>query len=315
MKKTIDFTRIDPYIEFKKGFMKFLSLEGAPCRGLGQILVMKKLTQMRSIQFDKDFDVYVGSSWGAVLSFCLALSVPIAEIEKAFEVSQKYLNSKAYRLLYPFLPRMCPNKVTQPFKNFFINKTLGDLKKRVICHGYDYQFKQLITFDSYHPKDKDLDLYSLVQKLIFAPSVFKPKFQTTLIDASIATRSSLFFTLMQNFQEWKNLKIDILHIGVGQKKQEGTKIRKLFEKGWLHWVLSKQIFEELESIGRSYQESLCKQILESQLYKQLSIVTMSPLIESDFDFSFMGDVSLTPEKIRKEVEGWMEEFPIDHLEF
>ncbi|NDD99104.1 hypothetical protein EB008_02270 [bacterium] len=295
--------------------MRFLSLDGAPCRGLGQILVMKKLTQMRSIQFEKDFDVYIGSSWGAVLSFCLALSVPISEIEQAFEESQTYLNSRAYRLLYPFLPRMCPNKVTQPFYPFLQNKTLGDLKKRVICHGYDFQFKQLITFDSSNPKDKDLDLFSLVQKLTFAPSVFQPKFETTLIDASLATRSTLFFSLLQNFQEWKNLKINILHIGAGQKKQEGEKVRRLFQKGWLHWVLSKQIFEELESMGRSYQEHLCNRFIESQLYKDLKIISMCPLIEGQLDFSFMGDVSLTPKQIRKEVEGWMEVFPIDHLEF
>jgi len=83
----------------------------------------------------------------------------------------------------------------------------------------------------------------------------------------------------------------------------------------LHWVLSKQIFEELESIGRNYQEYLADMIKESKLFKDLRIVTVNPQIEGNLDFSFMGDISLTPEQIRKEVEGWMEALPIDHLEF
>lgn len=295
--------------------MRFLSLEGAPCRGVGQIQIMRKLAQMRSIRFDEHFDVYLGSSWGAVLAICLALSVPFEEIERAFELSQKYLNSRAHQLLYPLFPRMCPKRVTEPFKNLFAKKTFGELKKRVICHGYDYQFKQLVTFDSSNPKDMDLELFGLIQKLIFAPSIYQPKFETNLVDASLATRNPLFFSLLNYFQEWKNLTIDVLHIGAGQKKQEGAKVRKLFEKGWVHWVFSKQIFEELESIGRYYQEYLATMVKESQIFKDLKIVTVNPLIEGNLDFSFMGDISLTPEQIRKEVEGWMERLPIDHLEF
>jgi len=295
--------------------MRFLSLEGAPCRGLGQIQIMKKLSQMRSTRFDQHFDVYFGSSWGAILAICLSHSVPFEEIEKAFEASQKYLNSRAHRLLYPFFPRMCPKKVAEPFKHLLEGVSFGELKKRVICHGYDYQFKKLVTYDSSAPKDKDLNIYELVPNLTFAPSVFQHNFPTSIVDASIATRNPLFFTLLNYFQEWKDLSLEVLHIGVGQKKQEGAKVRKLFEKGWLHWVFSKQIFEELESIGRYYQEYIANMIKESKLFKDLRIVTVNPQIEGNLDFSFMGDISLTPEQIRKEVEGWMEGLPIDHLEF
>jgi patatin-like phospholipase/acyl hydrolase len=295
--------------------MRLLSLEGAPCRGLGQIQIMKKISQLRSIPFDRHFDVYLGSSWGAVLALCLAAGMPMEQIEGAFETSQKYLNSRTHRLLSPLFPRMCPKKVAEPFKEFFQEKTFGTLNKRVICHGYDYRFKQIVTFDSQNPKDKDLNVYDLILKLIFAPSVFKPKMDISIVDVSLASRNPLFYSLMQFYREWKSLNLEILHIGVGEKRQEGSKVRKLFEKGWLHWLFSKQIFEELESIGRCYQQYLSEMVKNSKLFPSFKITTFYPLIDGGLDFSFMGDLSLTPEQIRKEVDGWMETFPIDHLEF
>lgn len=315
MKKTVDLTIISPLEGVKKGHMKVLSLEGAPCRGLGQIEIMKKISKIRSVQFDQDFDVYIGSSWGAVLALCLSMKIPMDQIEKAFEESQTYLNSRAHRFFSLFFPRMCPEKVLAPFSPFFENLVFKDVKKRVICHSYDIRGKQIITFDSANPKDHDLNLKELLVRLTFAPSLYQPKIDTAIVDVSMAMRNPLFYTLIQFFQEFKGGAMDILHIGVGQKRQEGAKVRKLFERGWIHWVFSKQIFEEIDSIGRVYQDFLAEMIQSSNAFASFKYVKVDPLIDGRLDFSFMGDMSLTPQEIRKEVEGWMEKFPIDHLEY
>ncbi|MFZ4772526.1 MAG: hypothetical protein ACOYK9_00850 [Chlamydiia bacterium] len=294
--------------------MRILSLEGAPCRGLGQIEIIKKISEIRSTNFSSDFDVYLGSSWGAVLALCLAHGVPLEEIEEAFESAQKYVNSKFNQVLSLFVPRMCPKRVVKPFHKFFENLLFGGLKKRVICHGYDFSYKKIVTFDSANPRDRDLNVMDLVSKLTFAPSVFKPHLDTSVIDVTLATRSPLFYSLVQFYQEWKRENIHILHIGIGQKKVEGSKVRKLFQRGWIHWLFSKRIFDEIESIGRSYQDFLVETVKNSLFFPSLKLTCVDPLIDSGLDFSFMGDVSLTPEKIRKEVTGWMEEVPIDHLE-
>lgn len=315
MKKTVDLAIISPLEGVKKGHMKVLSLEGAPCRGLGQIEIMKKISYIRSIQFDYDFDVYIGSSWGAVLALCLSIKVPLDQIERAFEESQTYLNSRAHRFFSLFFPRMCPEKVLAPFRPFFENLQLKDLKKRVICHSYDICYKQIITFDSANPKDQDLKLLDLLVKLTFAPSLYQPKIDTAFIDVSMAMRNPLFFTLMKFFKDFKGEPMDVLHIGAGQKRQEGAKVRKLFERGWIHWVFSKQIFEEIDSIGHAYQDYLAEMIQSSNAFSSFKLVKIDPLIDGKLDFSFMGDMSLTPQEIRKEVDGWMEKFPIDHLEY
>jgi len=296
------------------GCMRILSLEGAPCRGIGQIEVIKKITTVRSTNFHQDFDLYLGSSWGAVLAFCLAYGVPLDDIESAFEESQKYLNSKFHQIWSLFTPRMCPKRVIEPFRKFFDQVLFGDLKRRIICHGYDFVYKKIVTFDSANPKDQDLNLMDLIAKLTFAPSVFKPHMDHSIVDATLATRNPLYYSLIQFSRELRNQELNVLHIGIGQKKWQGARIRKMFEKGWMHWVFSKQIFDEIESIGRSYQNFLAEQLKESPHFSGLKITDIDPLIEGDLDFSFMGDISLTPEKIRKEVVGWMEETPIDHLE-
>ena len=166
-----------------------------------------------------------------------------------------------------------------------------------------------------NPKDHDLNLKELLVRLTFAPSLYQPKIDTAIVDVSMAMRNPLFYTLIQFFQEFKGGALDILHIGVGQKRQEGAKVRKLFERGWIHWVFSKQIFEEIDSIGRVYQDFLAEMIQSSNAFASFKYVKVDPLIDGRLDFSFMGDMSLTPQEIRKEVEGWMEKFPIDHLDY
>jgi hypothetical protein len=315
MKKTVDLTIISPLEGVKKGHMKVLSLEGAPCRGLGQIEIMKKISKIRSVQFDQDFDVYIGSSWGAVLALCLSMKIPMDQIEKAFEESQTYLNSRAHRFFSLFFPRMCPEKVLAPFISFFEDLSFKDVKKRVICHCYDIESKQIITLDSANKSDHDLKLKDLLHRITFAPSLYLPKMNSSIIDVSMAMRNPLFYTLIRFYNEFKGEAMDILHIGVGQKRQEGAKVRKLFERGWIHWVFSKQIFNEIDSIGRVYQDFLVEMVQSSNAFRSFKCVKIDPLIDGRLDFSFMGDMSLTPQEIRKEVEGWMEKFPIDHLEY
>jgi hypothetical protein len=295
--------------------MRILSLEGAPCRALGQLQVLKKILSRKSLDYRACFDCYIGGSWGGVLALCFANILPIETIEECFLQSHTYLNTVYHQVLSLLFPRACPKKMLAPFYPLFEGLQLKDLKKRVILYGYDFDYKKIITFDSHNPKDQDLFLQDILEKIVFAPSIFKPHVNTSITDVALVFKSPLFYTLISYYQEWKSQHIDVLHLGVGEKHAEPRKLRELFQKGWVYWVFSKAIFEEIDSIGAVYQNYLTKVLHDTAIYPSLKIQTLQPQIAGGVDFSFMGDVSLTPTHIMSEVDAWISNEMIDHLEF
>lgn len=117
--------------------VRILTCDGGGIRGAATLQVLKQVQSDTKVKIHKKFDVFAGSSTGAIIAVALAAGIDIDEILKDYEeMSASVFTRSSYLTL--FKPEYDSQSLRSSISQILISQgfepdmTLGDLKKKVI---------------------------------------------------------------------------------------------------------------------------------------------------------------------------------------
>ncbi|MFC1485319.1 CBASS cGAMP-activated phospholipase [bacterium] len=227
----------------EKKYFKILSIDGGGVRGIFPLHIIKKIKEDFAVTFSKEFDIIAGTSIGSIIAASLALDREIQEIldifqDEADEVFQK----KHFELKGLFRSLYDTKALKKVLKNRFNNKTLADVKTKLLIPASDISKGRYVIFGSdSHDTDKynSLKIYKAVLASCSLPIYFDPVNigHDLFVDGGLWANNSMLVALIQALKVGVNLEdIKILSIGTG-KRSIDCKLDQDKKWGALRWNL------------------------------------------------------------------------------
>ncbi len=244
-----------------------LSLDGGGVRAIAQIVFLKNLEVEIGKPLIEIFDLYVGTSAGAVNAACIgAQGMSCDSIEEVW--SQESLNqtmSKSFWDNASFLqarPKYDGTGKHQILKKFFQDQSLGESKRPLVVLAYDVEKRQPRILSSYGTPG--IKVVSALTASSAAP-IYYPTEQVEdgswLIDGGIAANNPSLVGYSEAASIFPNSNIKVLSIGTGinRRKINGLRSRKWGALSWfrndiLGIMLESSLHHEImiNLIGQNY---------------------------------------------------------------
>ena len=225
-----------------------LSLDGGGVRALSSVIFLNKLEKKLKTPLHKKFDLFIGTSAGAVS--CLALSVNKMDTKQLLEFwSRENLNKilpnsswemRTNNLKSAFGLRRYGSKYDDEgklilLKNYFEEKKMSESAKPVCALCYDVEKRKPVILSNFN--NPDLLVVDVANATSAAPTYFptarvKEKF---LIDGAIVANHPSLHGFVEARKIYPNAKIKVLSIGTGldRKPIPGEESQSWGTIGWL----------------------------------------------------------------------------------
>ena len=161
--------------------MKILSVDGGGVRGLYSVYLLKRIEEEYGINLSECFDIFAGTSTGAIIATTLATGCKAGGLVEFYENSEQIFNTSiltGFGILSAKFQHNISN--LQVFlEDLFGDKKLGDIDNNLIItasnivHGVPYI---MTSGKAYRIKDElDITIVDALTAATAAPTYFNPK--------------------------------------------------------------------------------------------------------------------------------------------
>ena len=213
--------------------MRILSCDGGGIRGAATLKILKEFQNETGVRFHKDFDVYAGTSTGAIIALSLAVGIDIQQLLSDYQEMSAGVFSRGSILTFfrpEYNPNMLKNYIIQTMERagYKANAKLGDLSKKIVIPvvvledqasgRWRMQIRENFTVEGQKTKVVDAILESTA-----APTYFPS--ENGCIDGGMAMNDPSLAALMAAFtpnrSELKNFVVFAIGTGYDQDNVQG----------------------------------------------------------------------------------------------
>ena len=247
---------------------KIISFDGGGVRAIAGIVFLKKLEEESGKKIADIFDMFIGTSAGALNAACFACDGLRADEVKKYwseEYLKKIMETSFFwdqASLIQARPRYENSGRIEVLKELFKNKNISNVKKPLITLCYDIEKREHVIHSSF--KTPDISLVDAVCASSAAPMYF-PTHQISngswMIDGGVVTNnpSLIGFVESKKFFNTENIKVLSIGAALNKNKIKGSSSSKWGGVGWLRndiigMVLDSEIHNDIAQniIGKNY---------------------------------------------------------------
>ena len=221
---------------------KIISFDGGGVRAIAGIVFLKKFEEETGKKVFDTFDMFVGTSAGALNAACFACDgLSAKEVKKYW--SQEYLDKIMetsffwdQASLIQARPRYETKGRVEILKELFKNKNLSGSKKPLLTLCYDIERREHVIHSSF--ETPDITFVDAVCASSAAPMYF-PTYQISsgswMIDGGVVTNNPTIIGFIKAKKYFNTETVKVLSIGAGQNKNKikGENSSKWGGVGWL----------------------------------------------------------------------------------
>lgn len=222
-----------------------LALSGGGYKGLFSAHVLSYLEKEFGCPIAKKFDLIAGTSIGGIIAIALALEIPVKEIKKLFIEKGNIIFKKRHFWSngYLFNSKYNNNGLEDTLSDLFENKTIGDLKHKIIIPTVNYTEGKPQLFKTPHCaelcKDKNTKLIDVAMATSAAPTYF-PIYHSNLgdfVDGGLVANHPGYFAVIeaQKYLAHDIQDIHQLHIGTISQKFISPSSKRILKSSFLSW--------------------------------------------------------------------------------
>lgn len=232
---------------------RVLSIDGGGMYGLVPALWLKHLKESLERDDVPRFDMYAGTSTGAILAAALNNGVPVENIidfydfygPKIFGLDMLHKFSTAFGLIGP---KYSKKQLRKGLNDVFSTKTLGmtSLFDKLIVTSYDIETRSPVLFRNWMPEYAGYRVQDVVLASASAPTFFRPqKLEPVstaprlatrhLIDGGMVANNPAAVAYVEAKKLWGDADIRVLSLGTGTLGQN-YKYKNAKRWGLVQWA-------------------------------------------------------------------------------
>ena len=240
---------------------KIICFDGGGVRTIAALVFLKKLEAESGKKTADIFDMFIGTSAGALNAACFAFGGFSADKVKKYwskNYTDKIMKSSFFwdkASLVQARPRYENEGKIEVLNEVFKSNTLSQSNKPFLCYAYDIEKRTHVVFDSINTPD--ITFIDAIGASSAAPMYF-PTYQmddkSWMIDGSIITNNPTLigYSFAKKILETNNLKILSLGSGQNKNKIDGDMSTKWGGVGWLRndimgMLLDSEIHNDISS--------------------------------------------------------------------
>ena len=240
---------------------KIICFDGGGVRTIAALVFLKKLEAESGKKTADIFDMFIGTSAGALNAACFAFGGFSADKVKKYwskSYTDKIMKSSFFwdkASLVQARPRYENDGKIEVLNEVFKSNTLSQSNKPFLCYAYDIEKRTHVVFDSINTPD--ITFIDAIGASSAAPMYF-PTYQmddkSWMIDGSIITNNPTLigYSFAKKILETNNIKILSLGSGQNKNKIDGDMSTKWGGVGWLRndimgMLLDSEIHNDISS--------------------------------------------------------------------
>ena len=240
---------------------KIICFDGGGVRTIAALVFLKKLEAESGKKTSDIFDMFIGTSAGALNAACFAFGGFSADKVKKYwskSYTDKIMKSSFFwdkASLVQARPRYENEGKIEVLNEVFKLNTLSESNKPFLCYAYDIEKRTHVVFDSINTPD--VTFVDAIGASSAAPMYF-PTYQMDdkawMIDGSIITNNPTLigYSFAKKILETNNIKILSLGSGQNKNKIDGDMSTKWGGVGWLRndimgMLLDSEIHNDISS--------------------------------------------------------------------
>ena len=240
---------------------KIICFDGGGVRTIAALVFLKKLEAESGKKTSDIFDMFIGTSAGALNAACFAFGGFSADKVKKYwskSYTDKIMKSSFFwdkASLVQARPRYENDGKIEVLNKVFKSNTLSQSNKPFLCYAYDIEKRTHVVFDSINTPD--ITFIDAIGASSAAPMYF-PTYQmddkSWMIDGSIITNNPTLigYSFAKKILETNNIKILSLGSGQNKNKIDGDMSTKWGGVGWLRndimgMLLDSEIHNDISS--------------------------------------------------------------------
>ena len=240
---------------------KIICFDGGGVRTIAALVFLKKLEAESGKKTADIFDMFIGTSAGALNAACFAFGGFSADKVKKYwskNYTDKIMKSSFFwdkASLVQARPRYENEGKIEVLNEVFKLNTLSESNKPFLCYAYDIEKRTHVVFDSINTPD--ITFIDAIGASSAAPMYF-PTYQmddkSWMIDGSIITNNPTLigYSFAKKILETNNIKILSLGSGQNKNKIDGDMSTKWGGVGWLRndimgMLLDSEIHNDISS--------------------------------------------------------------------
>ena len=240
---------------------KIICFDGGGVRTIAALVFLKKLEAESGKKTSDIFDMFIGTSAGALNAACFAFGGFSADKVKKYwskSYTDKIMKSSFFwdkASLVQARPRYENEGKIEVLNEVFKLNTLSESNKPFLCYAYDIEKRTHVVFDSINTPD--VTFVDAIGASSAAPMYF-PTYQMDdkawMIDGSIITNNPTLigYSFAKKILESNNIKILSLGSGQNKNKIDGDMSTKWGGVGWLRndimgMLLDSEIHNDISS--------------------------------------------------------------------
>ena len=240
---------------------KIICFDGGGVRTIAALVFLKKLEAESGKKTADIFDMFIGTSAGALNAACFAFGGFSADKVKKYwskNYTDKIMKSSFFwdkASLVQARPRYENEGKIEVLNEVFKSNTLSQSNKPFLCYAYDIEKRTHVVFDSINTPD--ITFIDAIGASSAAPMYF-PTYQmddkSWMIDGSIITNNPTLigYSFAKKILETNNIKILSLGSGQNKNKIDGDMSTKWGGVGWLRndimgMLLDSEIHNDISS--------------------------------------------------------------------
>ena len=221
---------------------KIICFDGGGVRTIAALVFLKKLEAESGKKTADIFDMFIGTSAGALNAACFAFGGFSADKVKKYwskNYTDKIMKSSFFwdkASLVQARPRYENEGKVEVLNEIFKSNTLSQSNKPFLCYAYDIEKRSHVVFDSINTPD--VTFIDAIGASSAAPMYF-PTYQMEdkawMIDGSVITNNPTLigYSYSKKILETNNIKILSLGSGQNKNKIDGDMSTKWGGVGWL----------------------------------------------------------------------------------
>jgi len=275
--------------------IRILSLDGGGIRGVISLEFLLKLEEQTNLHSHRDFDVYAGTSTGAMIASMLACGISAETIMNGYQkLSKAVFSESSYFSL--FKPKYDRNILRAEFEAFFdhcgISKELllKDVPKKLIIPTVNLddptvQRWRLQFLENVTPNSENITLIEALLEATAAPTYFSS--ENDHVDGGVGMNDPALAALITTYDPHKNdLKdFSILSIGTGYT-QNFVKVNENW--GLLSWIFTgskasgrEPLIDLLFDVQQQIPRQFCQKLL-GERYCKINLVLANEIGLDDY---------------------------------